>query len=33
MGDAEGAQDILEEVVEEGNPKQKQEAQELLGEL
>jgi pilus assembly protein FimV len=33
MGDNEGAKGILEEVVSEGNDQQKQEAQELLGNI
>ena len=33
MGDADGAQDILREVVEEGAPEQKQKAQEMLDKL
>ncbi|MAL96853.1 MAG: hypothetical protein CL583_00205 [Alteromonadaceae bacterium] len=33
MGDAEGARDILEEVISEGSDSQKAEAQELLGKL
>ena len=33
MGDAEGARDILEEVVAEGNEAQQQEARELIGKL
>lgn len=33
MGDAEGARDILNEVVSEGNPEQQAEAKELLGQV
>ena len=33
MGDADGARDILEEVAQEGDDKQRQEAQELLGRI
>jgi pilus assembly protein FimV len=33
MGDAEGARDILNEVVSEGNPEQQQEAKELLSQV
>jgi len=33
MGDAEGARDILEEVIAEGSDTQQQEARELIGKL
>lgn len=33
MGDAEGAKDILDEIVKEGNPQQRQEAQNLLSKV
>lgn len=33
MGDVEGARDILEEVVNEGNPEQQQQARDMLGNL
>lgn len=33
MGDAEGARDILDEVVAEGNEAQQQEARDLIGKL
>jgi pilus assembly protein FimV len=33
MGDPEGARSILEEVLTEGNPNQRQEAERLIGSL
>jgi pilus assembly protein FimV len=33
MGDAEGARDILDEVIAEGSETQQQEARELIGKL
>ena len=33
MGDKEGAEEILKEVMEEGNPEQKSEAEELMASI